>query len=133
MTQATVAPVRGSVTVQAPIDRAFKVFTDQLATWWPAEYHIGEADYQTAVLEPRQGGRWYEKGTDGSECDWGQVLAWDPPRRVVLSWQITPRALLDAVTDPDRAAAKRAFEAMMGMGKIDIAAIETARRGGSRA
>ncbi len=88
--QTTDTPVRRSVTVAVPVEKAFAVFTERFDTWWPAEHHIGAADYQGAELEPRQGGRWYERGTDGSECDWGQVLAWEPPHRLLLSWQITP-------------------------------------------
>jgi uncharacterized protein YndB with AHSA1/START domain len=89
MTQpTTLDPVRRSITVRAPIDRAFAVFTDGLDRWWPREHHIGDPDLAEAVLEPRAGGRWYERGVDGSECEWGTVLAWEPPHRLVLSWQI---------------------------------------------
>ena len=84
----TIAPLTGTITVDAPIERVFRTFTDGFGSWWPAEYHIGQADLATAILEPRQGGRWYEQGTDGSECDWGRVLAWEPPHRLVVSWQI---------------------------------------------
>jgi uncharacterized protein YndB with AHSA1/START domain len=83
-----VEPVRHQITVDATPDRAFRVFTDQ-ARWWPRDKHIGKTDPQTIVLEPRAGGRWYERGTDGAECDWGKVLVWDPPRRLVLAWQIS--------------------------------------------
>jgi uncharacterized protein YndB with AHSA1/START domain len=76
---ATIPPLTGAVTVDAPVDQTFRTFTERFGSWWPAEYHIGQADMATAILEPRQGGRWYEQGTDGSECDWGRVLAWEPP------------------------------------------------------
>jgi len=88
MTTQTIPSVRRSVTVKAPLDKAFRVFTEGFATWWPKTHHIGSADLADAVLETREGGRWYEKGVDGSECDWGIVLAYEPPHRLVLTWQI---------------------------------------------
>ncbi len=80
--------IQRKITVNATVEHTFKVFTESFTTWWPPEYHIGQADYAQAVLEPHVGGRWYEKGVDGSECDWGKVLAWEPPHRVVVTWQI---------------------------------------------
>jgi hypothetical protein len=65
----TIPPLTGTVTVDAAVDRAFRTFTEHFGSWWPAEYHIGQADMATAILEPRQGGRWYEQGTDGSEIE----------------------------------------------------------------
>lgn len=87
-TTSTIPNVSGTVTVGVPIEKAFDVFTTSFGTWWPASYHIGGADMADAILEPGEGGRWYEKGVDGSECDWGKVLAWDPPNRIVVTWQI---------------------------------------------
>jgi uncharacterized protein YndB with AHSA1/START domain len=81
--------VRQAITVDADPRRAFQVFTAGHGAWWPARYHIGSADYQTAVIEPFAGGRWFERGVDGSECDWGRVLVWEPPHRLVLAWQIS--------------------------------------------
>ena len=86
--QATVESVRKSVTVEAPIGRAFDVFTNGYDAWWPRSHHIGEADMAKAVLEPRAGGRYYEIGVDGSECDWGRVLEIDAPNRIVFSWHL---------------------------------------------
>ncbi|MHB8684393.1 MAG: SRPBCC family protein [Dehalococcoidia bacterium] len=80
--------IRRSVTVDAPIGKAFTVFTERFDTWWPRSHKIGAVELRQAVLECRQGGRWYEIGVDGSECEWGRVLQWDPPNRLVLAWQI---------------------------------------------
>lgn len=91
------APVRRSVTVEVPVERAFQVFTANFGRWWPAAYSIGATALKTAVIEPRVGGRWYEIGDDGQECLWGEVLAWEPPSRILLAWRI--RA--DWQFDPD--------------------------------
>ena len=81
--------VRKMINVQAPPAVAWRVFTEQMATWWPlAVYKIGKAAAVDAIIEPRVGGRWYERGDDGSTCDWGSVLSWEPPSRLVLSWDI---------------------------------------------
>jgi len=84
--------------VQAPPAVAWRVFTEQMGTWWPlAVYKIGKVDAVDAIIEPRVGGRWYERGDDGSTCDWGSVLWWEPPSRLVLSWDINA----DWQYDPD--------------------------------
>jgi uncharacterized protein YndB with AHSA1/START domain len=81
--------VRRSIVVDAPRDRAFTVFTEGMSSWWPMDsYSIGAGPMAAAVIEPRAGGRWYERSEDGSETEWGRVEAWDPPDRVVLVWQI---------------------------------------------
>jgi uncharacterized protein YndB with AHSA1/START domain len=82
--------VRKVVSVKAPPAIAWRVFTEQMGTWWPlAHYKIGMAQAVDAVVEPRVGGRWYERGEDGTTCDWGRVLSWEPHTRLVLSWDIT--------------------------------------------
>jgi uncharacterized protein YndB with AHSA1/START domain len=82
--------VRRVLTVQASPAVAWRVFTEKMGTWWPlAQYKIGKANAVDAVVEPRAGGRWYERGDDGSTCDWGRVLSWEPPSRLVLTWDIT--------------------------------------------
>jgi len=82
--------VRKVVSVQAPPAVAWRVFTEKMGTWWPlAHYKIGKANAVDAVIEPRIGGRWYERGDDGSTCDWGRVLSWEPHSRLVLSWDIS--------------------------------------------
>ena len=80
--------VSREIVVQASPDRAFRVFTENFDSWWPRGHHIGKADMKAAIMEPRTNGRWYERGVDGSECDWGYVIAWEPPHRVVLAWQL---------------------------------------------
>ncbi|HLY36897.1 MAG TPA: SRPBCC family protein [Candidatus Binatia bacterium] len=78
------------LTVEAPQERAFRVFTSSMAGWWPKEHHIGAAPLKDCVIEPKVNGRWYELSEDGTTCEWGKVLTWDPPRRVVLAWQLGP-------------------------------------------
>jgi uncharacterized protein YndB with AHSA1/START domain len=80
--------VRKTVTVNSSADQAFKVFTEGFDSWWPRSHKVGDADLKQAVLEGKEGGRWYEIDVDGNECDWGRVLVWDPPRRLVLAWQL---------------------------------------------
>ncbi|PSJ53713.1 SRPBCC family protein [Kumtagia ephedrae] len=82
------APVRKSTTVEVPIAKAFDVFTAGFGRWWPATHSIGTSPLRKAVIEPRAGGRWYEIGDDGSECDWGEVLRWEAPTLLVLAWRI---------------------------------------------
>jgi uncharacterized protein YndB with AHSA1/START domain len=101
MTQVTLEAVRREVTVPAPPERAFAVFTERFDSWWPRSHHIGEPEMAEAIIEPRAGGRWYERGVDGSACDWGEVLAYDPPHRVVLSWHLNGEWAYDP--DPARA------------------------------
>ena len=84
----TPAPVRRSITVPATRERAWAVFTGDIGRWWPATHSIGGSPYKTAAMEPHAGGRWYETGEDGSTCQWGEVLTWDPPARLVLAWRI---------------------------------------------
>jgi uncharacterized protein YndB with AHSA1/START domain len=93
--------VTKSIIVNAGQERAFTVFTEKFFTWWPKGHHIGDAELAAAIIEPKVGGRWYERGTDGVECDWGEVLAYEPPARVVLSWHLQG----DWSYDPDSAKA----------------------------
>lgn len=82
--------VRKVILVQAPQELAWRVFTEQMGAWWPLQnYKIGQAKAVDAVVEPRAGGRWYELGEDGSTCQWGSVLAWEPHARLVLSWDVS--------------------------------------------
>jgi DNA-binding transcriptional ArsR family regulator/uncharacterized protein YndB with AHSA1/START domain len=88
---AAVAPelrVTKSIVVEVPRVRAFEFFIRQEA-WWPVRtHHLAEPPGETVILEPFVGGRWFERRHDGRECDWGTVLVWEPPRRIVVTWQI---------------------------------------------
>lgn len=82
--------IRKEITVAAPLDVAWRIFTQEMGRWWPLNTHkIGEVRAVDAVMEPHVGGRWYERGEDGSSCDWGRVLVWQAPSRLVLTWEIT--------------------------------------------
>lgn len=96
----TETSVRNSIVVEAPIDRAFTVFTDDMASWWPPEHHLLEGPLAEMVFEPRVGGHIYDRGVDGSECHWARVLAYDPPHRLVFTWDISVTWQVE--TDPAR-------------------------------
>jgi uncharacterized protein YndB with AHSA1/START domain len=90
-THAADLSVRKSLTVAAPPERAFEVFTARIGTWWPLDTHsIGEARARDAVLEGREGGAMYEVMEGGETAPWATVLAWEPPSRLVLSWHVNP-------------------------------------------
>jgi len=86
-----IAPVRKNVRVRANAARAFKVFTEGLDTWWPRTHHAGSSLMTKAVIEGRVGGRVYSAQVDGTDWQWGQILAWEPPVRFVMAWQLTPQ------------------------------------------
>jgi uncharacterized protein YndB with AHSA1/START domain len=92
--------VRTSVEVDAPVARAFHVFTAEIGTWWDEDKHILEAPLAEMVFEPFVGGNIIDRGVDGSECRWARVLAFEPPHRVCFSWDINTRWQIE--TDPDR-------------------------------
>jgi uncharacterized protein YndB with AHSA1/START domain len=83
-----------------PIDRAFAVFTEEIGSWWDPNHHLLEAELAEMVFEPRVGGHIVDRGVDGSESRWARVLAYDPPDRFVISWDIDLRWQIE--TDPDR-------------------------------
>jgi uncharacterized protein YndB with AHSA1/START domain len=99
-TQIADTSVQSSIVVDAPIERAFSVFTEGIATWWPPEHHILQVELADTVFEPRQGGHVYDRGVDGSECRWARVLVYEPPSRVVISWDISLQWQLES--DPQR-------------------------------
>jgi uncharacterized protein YndB with AHSA1/START domain len=82
----SVAPVRSSVTVRASRERAFRVFTERIGEWWPIAEHSIASDAMTAAMECRAGGRIVERHPDGREANWGTILVWEPPERLVFSW-----------------------------------------------
>ena len=98
MTAPEDAPVHKTITVDATPDHAFAVFTDGFDSWWPRSHALSEAGLERAVIETRAGGRCYQRFANGTECDWGQVVVWEPPDRVVLAWQLDARWQYD----PDR-------------------------------
>ena len=90
-----IAPVVKSVSVKVPPERAFEIFTSQMGRWWPAGKTIGKLPHVAVVIEPRAGGRWFERDAEGAETNWGKVLAWEPPTRLLLGWQLNSKFAYD--------------------------------------
>ncbi|MGH3629366.1 MAG: SRPBCC family protein [Sciscionella sp.] len=103
MTENTTAQVqvRRHVVVDASVEHAFATFTDRLGDFKPPEHNVLQAPIAKTVFEARVGGHIYDQAVDGTECRWARVLAYDPPNRVVFSWDISPQWQIE--TDPDRA------------------------------
>jgi len=101
MTRTAAAVVRKRIVVQAPVDEAFRAFTERFGVFKPPEHNLLAVPIAETVFEPRVGGHIYDRGTDGSECRWARVLAFEPPRRVVFSWDIGPTWQLE--TEPENA------------------------------
>jgi uncharacterized protein YndB with AHSA1/START domain len=97
-TQASETSVRTSTVVEAPIERAFSVFTEGFGSFKPPEHNLLEVDIAETVFETREGGHIYDRGVDGSECRWARVLVYESPNRVVFSWDISARWEIE--TDP---------------------------------
>ena len=98
MTQTAPAVVRREIVVEAPIERAFSVFTERFGDFKPPEHNLLGVAIAETVFEPKVGGHIYDRGVDGSECRWARVLAFEPPTRVVFSWDIGPTWQIE--TDP---------------------------------
>lgn len=92
--------VRHEIVVEAPVERAFEVFVNDFGKVKPREHNLLAVDIEETVFEPRVGGHVYDRGVDGSECRWARVLAYDPPDRLVISWDIGPTWQIE--TDPDK-------------------------------
>jgi uncharacterized protein YndB with AHSA1/START domain len=99
-TQAAETSVRTQVVVEAPIERAFSVFTEDFGSFKPSEHNMLDVEIAETVFEPHVGGNLYDRGVDGSECRWARVLAYEPPNRVVFSWDISPQWQIE--TDLDK-------------------------------
>jgi uncharacterized protein YndB with AHSA1/START domain len=99
-TSAEAVSISHEVVVEAPIERAFSVFTDGFGKFKPPEHNLLGVDIAETVFEPRVGGNIVDRGVDGSECRWARILAYDPPDRVVFSWDISPRWQIES--DPDK-------------------------------
>ena len=99
MTQAAAAVVRLQIVVEAPIEHAFNVFTERFGDFKPPEHNLLQAPIAETVFEPKVGGHIYDRGTDGSECRWARILAYDPPDRVVFSWDISPQWTIETEAD----------------------------------
>lgn len=99
-TQAQETAVRSTIVVEAPIERAFRVFTEDFGSFKPPEHNLLGVEIAETIFEPRAGGHLYDRGVDGSECRWARVLAYEPPDRVVFSWDISPQWQLE--TDPEK-------------------------------
>jgi uncharacterized protein YndB with AHSA1/START domain len=82
------APVRVALRIEAKPAGAFEMFTSGMGRWWNKSHSLGTSLQRDVIIEPRPGGRWFERGEDGSESDWGRVLVWEPPSRLVLAWQL---------------------------------------------
>lgn len=106
----TVAPVQCHVDVAADPHRAFDLFVDRIDLWWPKSRFIGKAPPASVHLERGAGGRWFERDAEGRETNWGRVLVWAPPSRLVLAWQINAAWTYDPelVTEVELAFAPRA-------------------------
>jgi uncharacterized protein YndB with AHSA1/START domain len=100
MTETDTATIRREIVVQAPIERAFAVFTERFGDFKPREHNLLASPIAETVFEPRVGGNIVDRAEDGSECRWARILAFDPPDRVVFSWDISPQWRIE--TDPEQ-------------------------------
>jgi uncharacterized protein YndB with AHSA1/START domain len=99
-TPATETSVRTEIVVEAAIERAFQVFTEDFGSFKPPEHNLLLVEIAETVFEPRVGGNLYDRGVDGTECRWARVLVYEPPDRVVISWDISPQWQIE--TDPSK-------------------------------
>ena len=93
--------VKKTLRVAVPIEKAFQVFTERMGAWWPATHHIGGTPFKDVIVEPRAGGRWFERDAKGTECEWGSVIGYEPPSKLLLAWHLQP----DFKFSPDKSRA----------------------------
>jgi uncharacterized protein YndB with AHSA1/START domain len=93
--------VRTSIVVEAPVQRAFEVFTQEMKSWWPEDHHLIDGEIAEMIFEQHVGGRVYDRTVDGRECTWARVVAYEPPDHLVFTWDISPAWEIE--TDPERA------------------------------
>jgi uncharacterized protein YndB with AHSA1/START domain len=91
----TIAPIVQCMTVKAAPARAFDLFATRMADWWRRGKTFGKNPHAELVLEPRAGGRWFERDAEGTETRWGDVLTWEPPHRLLLAWRINSQWTYD--------------------------------------
>ena len=117
---ARASAVQKTLNVDVPIERAFAMFTEKMGAWWPATHHIAKEPFADITVERRPGGRWYERAADGTECDWGRVTVWEPPRRVAFSWHLQGDWSFDPNPEKASEVEVRFFEAGAGKTRVEL-------------
>jgi uncharacterized protein YndB with AHSA1/START domain len=92
----SIAPVKCAVEVKSSLPRAFELFAQNMGAWWPRGQTPAGKPHADLIIEPRKDGRWFERDADGKETEWGKVLSWEPPHRLILGWQLNPKFQFDA-------------------------------------
>jgi uncharacterized protein YndB with AHSA1/START domain len=103
-TTEALAAIRKTITVDASVETAFETFTRGMGDWWPGEPHTVFENRVAVVFDEHVGGRVYERAADGREADWADVIAWEPPRRLVLRWRVNPKRVpteIEVLFTPD--------------------------------
>jgi uncharacterized protein YndB with AHSA1/START domain len=118
MTQASATVVRRQIVVEAPIEKAFFVFTERFGDFKPPEHNLLASPIAETVFEARVGGHIYDRGQDGSECHWARVLVYEPPQRVVFSWDIGPTWQVE--TEPDHTSEVEVLFTAEGPGRTRV-------------
>jgi hypothetical protein len=116
----SIEPVRKSVVVKMNAGEAFRLFTAGFDSWWPRSHHIGKSPMTKAIIESHAGGRCYSEQEDGTECDWGSILIWEPPHRFVMAWQITPEWAYQPDLSRSSEVEVRFTPAGEGMTRVDL-------------